>query len=254
MATPAEIRAATERMQAIVEAASGRVEKALGESMRRAVTRISGLLAQREEWSIVESEALVAQIRGALEDAGVYDVSDNFGAAARAISKTAAGIAPLAAEEGNILAAALRAKYTGWEETVDQQVIGWIRDRMAAQSVEPIQWRALADEIADQLDGPAKRYAMTYAETAVNQVQRDAWIATGESLGAEYWRWDGPPPIDTSHEECIENWDKVFTRDELVSMGTNSTGLPTWPTLGGLGCRHTPTPVDPVTAKAERGE
>lgn len=254
MASNAQVAAAVERMRGIVEAAEGRVDKSLATAIRKAITRISGLLSEKEVWSVADAEALVATVRGALDEAGVYDISQTFGAAAKAAMKVASTVVPLTAEEGNLLAAALKAKYTGWEATVERQVIGWIRDRMVSQSVEPVDWRTLADEIAERLDGPTKQYAMTYAETAVNQIQRDAWIATGHALGTEYWRWDGPPPIDTSHEECVENWNKVFTQDELVGMGANLTGLPIWPTLGGWGCRHVPTPVDPATAQRERGE
>ncbi len=241
-------------MDAIVAEAQRRVEPALKAALRKAMTRIAAALSERDTWSVAEMETLVSVVRGALEDAGVYELSERFGIVAKAITKAAADVAPLSAAEGNLLAAAVKARYEGWEATVDRQIIDWIRDRMISQSVEPLDYMTLADEISQHLDETVVQYAGTYAETAISQIERDAWIATGEALGAEYWRWDGPPPIDTSHPECEEYWNHVFTREELEAMGENSTGLPVWPTLGGWGCRHTPTPVDPETAVAERGE
>jgi hypothetical protein len=230
-------------MQVVIDAAMKRIKRLTDAAMAKFIEGSTASLAQQAAWSVAEQELIIASVQGALTESGMYEIAHEFGGAAKKFAIIARDVAPLGLAQGNMLAASVKAKYTGWADTVDRASLQWMKDRLAMQSVAPIPWRQLSQEFAENISGTLSQYAETYVETGLTQLSRDTWIAAGDAMGAEFYRWEGPPPIDSSHPECIENTGKVFTMADLKAMGDNKTGLPIWPTLGGFGCRHVPLPV-----------
>lgn len=82
-----------------------------------------------------------------------------------------------------------------------------------------------------------ERFAGTIAGTALRGWDRTVTATKAEIAGVEQARFAGPPPIETSHQFCIDNYQQVYTRSEIESM-TNGQLEPVIAYGGGYECRH----------------
>lgn len=220
---------------------------ALAKAIRLLQARVDLVLAgEPGGWSYRNLGVLTAEMEAALQQSGMYDVAAKFGDAAKAYAKRIDGASKLftfGESHANMLASAVKARYDGWELTVQQNTLDWIRQRLVVQTVDAVAPGRLAEELASQL-GDLQPYARTYIETGLHQQIRDTWAVAGDAMGAVDYEYAGPPTIDTSHEFCVEHYGEVKSLEEWRALD-NGSDLPVVWSCGGWGCRHTLEPVPP---------
>ena len=83
---------------------------------------------------------------------------------------------------------------------------------------------------------------MAASDGATPETPRRGWDPTvpatkAEIVGVDEAMFDGPPPIETSHEFCIEHYQEVLSREEIESL-SNGELDPVITYGGGYNCRH----------------
>jgi ADP-ribose pyrophosphatase YjhB (NUDIX family) len=99
----------------------------------------------------------------------------------------------------------------------------------------------------DKKGSSLKRYASTFAGTAVSQFDAEVTGAIGDEAGIEYYKYSGPVDMVTRPwcSARLKN-NKPLTRDEIEALTksrTNTTGEGNFIGRGGWNCRHMWVPV-----------
>lgn len=234
-------------LEKMAEADGKAMTEAFAKAMRLLQAKADMVLAgQPNGWSFQNLGLLMSDLQAAMEEAGIYDVAQLFGDAAKAYASQIDGASKLFTfgdKQGNMLSSAVKARFDGWELTVDKGVLDWVRSRLVVQTVESVSGAQLAEELAAQFVG-LEPYARTYIETGLHQQIRDTWAVAGDAMGATEYEYAGPPVIDTSHDFCIEHIGQIKTLDEWRKL-SNGSSLPVVWSCGGWGCRHTLEPIPP---------
>jgi hypothetical protein len=230
-----------EELENISVARESAVESRLASAVRALQARLSNLIGARDDWAYENLADLSAQVQAELERSGLYDIAQEFDAAmedyTKAMGQNALKYTP---GEATALQMALQAKLDGWEATVSDGVLNWLRDRLSAATVSPISSDALAQAMIEQLEVMAA-HAYTYAQTAMHNQARELWYVTGENMGAERFKYVGPKDL-RNRPFCAEHVDNTYTRGQIDEMD-NGQGLPVWTNGGGWNCRHVWLPL-----------
>lgn len=119
-----------------------------------------------------------------------------------------------------------------------------LRDTVKREFIQSIKSDYSFEQLRSNLrkNGLGDFQATTEANTAIAQFDNAYHIENALQAGVEEFLWDGPPPIQTSHDICVANVGKSFTLSELQSMD-NGSDLPVETSLGGYNCRHYLTAV-----------
>jgi hypothetical protein len=194
-------------------------------------------------WDAYGQEEVVAMVEAALEEAGFGALADDFASAALEYKGALEALPAVAfkAEQGSALAAALNAKYEGWDR-VAQGIIDKTRQLVSSATVTGIPGETLAAQLVKEA-GALEQHARTYIETAQQAQLRESWIAAGQSMGAERYEYVGP----------MDDRTRPFCRDLLNQGGThtledvgkmkNGQSLSVVTYGGGWNCRHDWVPV-----------
>ena len=246
-----DFRTVAAELERIAAARSDQALAALAKSIRDLQTRVLTGMGTRSAWDVQTLNQLISMTQGAIRDSGLAGVADHFGDAAVNMAQKVDGIAvvTLGAKEANYLTAAVQARFDGWHDSVTPRITNYIRDRLIQNGAAPVPTTTLADDlmkfiVGEDGEGGLESYAGTYIETAMHQQLRDTWAQAGENMGAEIYRYSGPPLINTSHEFCIEHYEEERPQSEWEAMD-NGTDIPVWTGCGGWGCRHVLEPIPP---------
>lgn len=243
---PSSFSAVADELDAIIARTKQAQYGALAKAMRDLQARINVGLGSRSEWDVRNLQQLENMIEGALRDSGFNAVAAHFGQAALDMAHSVdAGIKAVTFGQGeaNMLTSAVTARMEGWSKTVADAPMQYIRDLLTQNTITGMDSADMATMLSDRFVA-LDEYAQTYIETALYQQSRDTWAVAGESMGAEIYRYSGPPLISTSHEFCVEHYEEERPLSEWEGMD-NDTDLPVVWSCGGWGCRHFLEPVPP---------
>jgi hypothetical protein len=243
---PSPYAKVADELEQVISGSKARQMRALAAAIRDLEARITTGLGAQEAWDASNLAQLTNMVEGALRDSGLNDLADEFRAAGLEMARTVdRGIAAVTFNQGeaNMLTSAVNARMVGWEETVAKGPINWIREMLIQNTLSATPSREMAAMLLDRFD-VLEEYAQTYIDTALYQQARDTWAVAGQSMGAEVYRYSGPPLIDTSHEFCVAHYEEEKPLAEWEKL-SNGTDLPVVWSCGGWNCRHYLEPVPP---------